>query len=169
MDPEVAKLLGPYLTVLVSLVLGVMGYGALRAKVEGWDAIRKEDNDAHETASLRQANELKDQKAECDRDLARQRAEIDRAIDLVRQDVGKHDQDLNGIGGRLNAMNREIGETRSDLSRAIASEQHRIDQHAMRSEKQQEKNAEFYAAEAKRVLERVEEVLRTQEARGPSA
>jgi len=152
MDPELFKALGPYIALFLSAVAGIMGYGALKAKVGGWDRVREEDNKAQEASDLRLLHEVREAKEELSKAHERHRCDVDRALDDLRRG-------LNGVGGRVNAMNREIGEVRATADKAVEAERHRIDEHAKRNEEQQRQNAEFYAAEAKRAVERVEKMI----------
>jgi len=155
MTPEteaMLKALAPYVTLLLGAILGVMGYGALKAKVEGWDKVRQEDNKAQEASDLRLLQEVKEAKEEAAKTQERHRSDVDRALDDLRRAI-------NGVGGRVNAMNREIGEVRATADKAVEAERHRIDVHAQRNEEQQRQNSEFYAGEAKRALERMEKLI----------
>jgi hypothetical protein len=167
MTPETADLLktvGPPLVGAIAGWLsgflgGVMKYGAIKAKVEGWDAVRKEDNDGHETADGRLHLEIEELRKDFDKDLNRQRLDCERSFSEGRRDADALRGSINGLGGRVNKLDREIGEAKAGAEKLVEAERHRIDEHAKRSEEQQRQNAEYYAAEAKRALERVEKLI----------
>jgi len=151
--------MGPYLAAAMTAIGGVMGYGALREKVANQDKQRTDDIKAQEAADLAIRQALRELKEEHARELMRLRNDFDRDLDILRQRDAQRGVDLNGIGGKLNAMNREIGEVKTDTLRAVEAERHRIDEHAKRNGEQQTKNAEFYASQAKEILERIERRL----------
>lgn len=161
--PETAdflKVAGPYITALLTALGTVAGYGALKARVEAWAGIRKEDNDAHDAAETRLTQELAAAEARFQAELRRQREDFQRELAALREADGNLQKGINRVDTATREQAVALGRIQGAATAAVDAQRQRIDLHAKRNDTQQTQNAEYFAREAREARDAAEKALR---------
>jgi hypothetical protein len=88
MPPEVWPLVEKFLAaILGGGVTFLVGYGALKSKVGGWDSLRTDDNKLRDAADLRNTQAIETLKEECERELQRVEERLVRRMEKAEIDI----------------------------------------------------------------------------------